>query len=143
MMTMQTVCENCGGEGNKIKDFCTTCKGVGSVHSKAYQTVSIPKGIENNTNIKIKSGGNYGGDLIIQITVKPNPKFRREKNDAYTEINVPVVDMILGATKQVETIYGRKVNVTIPAGTQANKKIKVPGEGFYQPGTQTKGDFYV
>lgn len=61
----------------------------------------------------------------------------------HTEIEVPVVDMILGVTKAVETIYGRKVNVSIPAGTQANKKIKVVGEGFYQPNSQIKGDFYV
>jgi DnaJ-class molecular chaperone len=34
--------------------------------------------------------------------------------------------MILGATKQVDTISGRKTNVTIPAGTPSNKKIKIP-----------------
>jgi DnaJ-class molecular chaperone len=33
--------------------------------------------------------------------------------------------MILGATKPVETIYGRKVNLTIPAGTSSNKKLRI------------------
>ena len=127
MMAMQTVCDSCGGEGSKIKDYCPSCKGQGTSQNKAYQSVSIPRGIENNTNIKVKSGGNFGGDLVIKITIKPNPKFRRDKSDAHTSINIPVVDMILGATKQAETIYGRKVNVTIPAGTPANKKIKVTG----------------
>lgn len=51
--------------------------------------------------MKIKGKGNYGGDLLIKISVRPNPKFRREGINAHTELEVPVVDMILGATKQV------------------------------------------
>lgn len=76
--------------------------------------------------MRIKGKGNYGGDLIIKISVRPHPKFKRDGFNVYSELDVPVVDMILGATKQVETIYGRKVNLTIPAGTQGNKKLKIP-----------------
>ena len=51
--------------------------------------------------------------------------------------------MILGATKEVETIYGRKANLYVPPGTQANKKLKLANEGFYKPNTNIKGDHYV
>ena len=52
-------------------------------------------------NIKIKGKGNYGGDLIIKISVRPNPKFRREGSNVYSQLEVPVVDLVLGVTKQV------------------------------------------
>lgn len=63
--------------------------------------------------------------MIIKISVRPNPKFRRDGFNVHSELDVPVVDMVLGATKQVETIYGRKVNLVIPAGTQSNRKLKI------------------
>jgi DnaJ-class molecular chaperone len=45
MMVMQTVCEGCQGQGTKIKDFCPSCKGNGTQQSKAYETITIPRGI--------------------------------------------------------------------------------------------------
>lgn len=63
--------------------------------------------------------------MIIKISVRPNPKFKRDGFNVHSELDVPVVDMVLGATKQVETIYGRKVNLAIPAGTQSNRKLKI------------------
>lgn len=33
--------------------------------------------------------------------------------------------MILGATKEVETIYGKKASLYIPPGTQTGKKLKI------------------
>lgn len=77
------------------------------------------------------------------VNVRKSPKFRREGYNAVCSIDVPVIDLILGASKQVETIYGKKTNLNIPAGTQANSKIKIPLEGFYHPNTTLKGDFYV
>lgn len=81
---MQTVCGACNGEGSVIKDFCPTCRGAGTQQSKNYESINIPRGIENNTNIKIKGKGNYGGDLLIKISVKPNPKFRRDGHNVHT-----------------------------------------------------------
>lgn len=83
---MQTVCESCGGEGKKIKQFCTSCKGMGTQQTKAYETITIPRGIQNNTNIKLKGRGNNGSDLIIKISVRPHPKFRREGNNVYSDL---------------------------------------------------------
>ena len=45
MMVMQTLCEGCQGQGTKIKDLCPSCKGNGTQQSKAYETITIPKGI--------------------------------------------------------------------------------------------------
>lgn len=83
MMVMQIVCEGYQGQGTKIKDFCPSCKGNGTQQSKAYETITIPRGIQNNTNIKIKGKGNYGGDLIVKISVRPHPKFKRDGSNVY------------------------------------------------------------
>ena len=54
------------------------------------------------------------------------PNFKREGYNAFSELNIPIIDLILGSEKKVDTIYGRKVTIKIPAGTQINSKIKIP-----------------
>ena len=99
--------------------------------------------MENNTTLRIPKKGHYDGDLYVRLSVGNNNSFKRTGQDAFSDLEVPVIDLILGATKEVETIYGRKANLYIPPGTQANKKLKLANEGFYKPNTNIKGDHFV
>ena len=143
MMVMRTNCDYCGGEGKIIKEHCGSCKGMGKQNVIAKETITIPQGIDNHTNINLKGKGSLGGDLVIIIKVKKSPNFKREGYNAFSELNIPIIDLILGSEKKVDTIYGRKVTIKIPAGTQINSKIKIPLQGFYHPNTRLKGDHYV
>lgn len=83
------------------------------------------------------------GDLIIKIAVKRHPTFRREGNDSHVEKEISVVDAILGAEIQVETIYGETKKVKISPGTQNGDKIKVMKEGFFKLNTNDKGNHVI
>ena len=67
--------------------------------------------------------GEYG-DLVIEILEKPNDKFKREGNDLITEIEVPVIDAILGCNVNVLTIDGKKLSAKIPSGPIKGFKSK-------------------
>ena len=58
--------------------------------------MKVPKGIDQNANLRYKGKGNFGGDLIIKIKVRKNPQFRREGNNVHSEISLSVFDLILG-----------------------------------------------
>lgn len=75
-------CNSCGGSGNVIKDPCTTCRGQGVTNQLVTETISIPRGIESGMSLRVASKGGASsrgpsGDLIIKITVKKSPDFRR------------------------------------------------------------------
>lgn len=64
------------------------------------ETVTIPKGVDTGMTFKIpgKGGPATGpgastGDLIIKVTVKPNPEFKREGSDVFTTAKISVADV--------------------------------------------------
>lgn len=132
VMMMRMECERCQGSGSIIGSPCTTCSGRGIETVRTQEEIKFPRGIDSGAQLKFKSKGHLNGDLIIQVSVKPHPNFKREGNDAVTEQDVSVVDAILGTEVLIKNIYGETKTIKIPAGTQNNDKIKLPKEGFYR-----------
>lgn len=80
---IQQVCGNCDGMGTIIRSPCMTCRGKGSVHATAKETINIPKGVDNGVNLRVAKKGHCGsggphGDLIIHVKVRPHSYFKRE-----------------------------------------------------------------
>ncbi len=67
-----------------------------------------------------------------------DPFFKRKGNDAYVDIPINIAQAVLGSTIRVRTPEGKRVNVRIPAGTQAEQVLRLRGLGF--DGT---GDLYI
>ena len=84
------------------------------------------------------SFGGTAGDLIIRISVKPDPYFRREGNDIYTDyyLTIPQVyyykiralvlfeQAVLGDKINVKTLDGMKT-ISIDKGTQPGDRKKI------------------
>ena len=68
---------------------------------------------KGNTSLNGESG-----DLLIKITVKPHPVFKREGSDILSEKKITVTEAILGTTLEVDTVYG-KSKLKIPPGTSS------------------------
>ncbi len=81
-MTRMNVCKDCNGAG-KITVACNTCLGVGEMLREVKETVVIPKGIDTGENVVLEGKGNLKlnkrdrGDLIILVTVREHPLFKR------------------------------------------------------------------
>jgi len=148
MIETEAVCDLCKGRGKRIKVACTTCQGKGYNHVKTDIEVNIPAGINSGQQIRISGKGERGelggpnGDLYLEIAINKHPHFTREGNDIHLEVPISFVDATLGVTVDVPTVYG-DVSLSIPAGTQPDKILKIKGKGVKDLRGQTPGDQYV
>jgi molecular chaperone DnaJ len=89
------MCTGCDGEGSTTTP-CMSCNGTGSVHQQVRENISIPKGIDSGVNLRMAKKGNYStratnkvlgdpGDLLIKVTVRPHPYYRRDGANIYTD----------------------------------------------------------
>jgi curved DNA-binding protein len=107
--------------------------------------VRIPKGVRQGQHIRLAKQGEAGigqaepGDLYLEIEFRPHPLFRVEGKDVYMDLPLAPWEAALGATVKVPTPSG-KVDLKIPANTQAGRKLRLKGRGI--PAGQA-GDFYV
>lgn len=113
---------------------------------KSYE-ITIPAGIESGKTIRLKGKGMPGsggaGDLLLKITVREKPGFRREGMDIYTKLRVPFATAALGGEAVVPTIYGNVV-CRIKAGTQSGTKIRLKGKGIVSmKNSSVHGDQYA
>ncbi|HSW64796.1 MAG TPA: molecular chaperone DnaJ [Dissulfurispiraceae bacterium] len=146
--TMTQGCRQCGGTGKKIKSACARCGGHGAVRKADTVKAKIPAGVDNGSVVKLKGKGNAGvggghsGDLLIKITVRPHPYFKRKGDDLTVQVPVTFGEAALGARIEVPTIDGF-ASMKLPASTQGGQRFKLSGKGFINPKTKERGDQFV
>jgi len=118
----------------------------GRVHTRERTLkVKIPKGVREGQHIRLAgqgmpgSGGAASGDLYLQIGFHSHNLYRVDGRDVYLELPVTPWEAALGATLKLPTPAGH-VNLTIPAGSQSGRKMRLKGRGI--PGS-TVGDMFV
>ena len=132
---MQTIgtCQKCGGSGRVPSKGCVTCNGTGRRHSENRMKVTIPKGVETGTRLRLKEMGDFGkdgtGDLYIDVNVMPDKQFTRRGDDIYIEVGVPFYVAALGGEITVPTLDGSK-SVRLEEGTQSGSRITLKGQGI-------------
>ena len=134
-MQSTTTCPRCGGRGQIIKTPCATCKGKGKVRRSHRISVKVPAGVDAGQSVRVRgegcvgSGGGPNGDLLVEISIRRHPIFRREDRDVLCEVPISFTQAALGATIQVPTLDG-KVAFDIPEGTQTGKEFVLWGRGI-------------
>jgi len=73
------------------------------------------------------------------MSVRPHPAFERKGDDLFTEVEVPLVDTILGGEAEVPTPKGKLV-LKIPPETQNGKVFRLGGQGMPHLGGSGRGD---
>lgn len=113
---------------------------------KSYE-VTIPPGVTEGSLVRLSgqggsgSGGGEAGDLYLRIHLLPDPGFTVNDHNLATGIDIAPWEAALGAKVTVATIDGR-INLSIPAGTQSGKILRVRGKGMPVP-QGTYGDLLV
>ncbi|MDJ0646786.1 MAG: J domain-containing protein [Flavobacteriaceae bacterium] len=131
-----------------LKDVYRTHKRIVTVNNKNIR-ITIPAGVVNGQIIKIKGYGGTGisggpnGDLYIQFSIVNSTKFKRDKDNLYTSVDLDLYTAILGGTITVDTFDG-KAKLTIQPETKNGTKVKLKGKGFpkYKKEGQF-GDLYI
>jgi curved DNA-binding protein len=91
--------------------------------------VTIPRGADNGTRIKLSGQGPGGGDLVVVVRVRPHPVFSRRGKDLERELPVRLKEALLGAEVPVTTLKGKGL-LRIPAGTQSGRIFRLKGQGM-------------
>jgi len=146
--TMASPCPTCRGAGTVIERPCKACHGNGKVQQKSEIELNIPAGIEEGVQLRVTGQGDAGergaprGDLYVVIREKAHKIFQRSGPDLMTEIPCSFSTLALGEKVEIPTLTG-KVELAIPAGTQAGKVLRLRGQGMPAMDTGRKGDLLV
>jgi molecular chaperone DnaJ len=147
-MVNVSMCDRCRGEGTLIQDPCKECHGQGVVRVTRTLRVSIPAGIDDNSQIRLANEGEPGprggpsGHLYLVIHVQPHRYFRRQGNDLLVDLPINVAQAALGTELEIESLDG-PVKIKVPAGTQSGRAIRVRGKGVPYLREGGRGDLQV
>lgn len=117
-----------------LSDVYTSHKQTLTVNGKNIR-LTIPAGVENGQTIKIKGHGGPGvqggpkGDLYITFNIVNNTKFKREKENLFSNVSLDLYTALLGGELTVDTFAG-KVKLKVKPETQTGTKVKLKGKGF-------------
>ena len=143
------VCPTCQGTGEVASKVCSTCAGQGTVPRAKRIQVRIPAGVDNGSRIRIAGEGQPGigggprGDLLLVISVKPDAAFERKGDDLYTDVNVELVNAMLGGQVAVPTPDDRRLLLTIPPETQNGRVFRLAGKGMPRLRGEGSGNLYA
>ncbi len=132
--SVQQTCPNCRGQGKTVNDPCPDCNGQGRLQKHKTLSVKIPAGVDNGDRIRLAGegeagvNGGPGGDLYVQVQVKPHSIFNRDDNDLLCEMPISIITATLGGELEVPTLKGR-LKLKIPAETQSGNLFRLRGKG--------------
>ncbi|OQX86137.1 molecular chaperone DnaJ [candidate division KSB1 bacterium 4484_87] len=147
-MVNVTTCSNCGGEGRVIRDKCPVCNGQGRVKEENSISVNIPAGVATGNYITLRGEGHVGprggttGNAIIIIEEEEHPYFERHGDDVLYDLYISFSQAALGDDVEVPTLKG-KAKLSIPAGTQSGKILRMRGKGIRHLHNHGYGDELV
>ncbi|MCL3881427.1 molecular chaperone DnaJ [Marivita sp. GX14005] len=147
--TVERTCPTCSGLGQTIKNPCKNCAGAGRVQKERALSVNIPKGVETGTRIRLAGEGEAGlrggppGDLYIFIDVAPHKLFERDGVHLHCRVPVSMTVAALGGTIEVPTIDGGRSRVSIPAGSQSGRQMRLRSKGMPALRGQGQGDMFI
>ncbi|MEM8757592.1 MAG: DnaJ C-terminal domain-containing protein [Planctomycetota bacterium] len=115
--------------------------------------VQIPAGVRDGAKLRVRGVGHADpaspgtrGDLILTVSVKPHPLFRRgeptrgeREADVYLDLPLTIEEATLGAKIEIPTPTG-VATVSVPAGSASGRKIRLRGQGC---ASTPAGDLYA
>ena len=110
--------------------------------------VKIPAGVDNGEKLRFKGQGGPGigkgrpGDAYIEISIKPDRKFKRNGNNLEVKVPLTLDEAVNGAKIKIPTIDGA-VMLSIPEGINNGAKLRIKGKGMTDKKGKGKGDLFV
>ncbi|OIO58599.1 MAG: molecular chaperone DnaJ [Alphaproteobacteria bacterium CG_4_10_14_0_2_um_filter_63_37] len=146
--TVSRPCPQCEGTGTIIPEPCSTCHGQGRLRRPKKLKITVPKGADEGTRIRLSGHGEPGlhgapsGDLYIVLHLKEHPIFDREGPHLLCEVPISFTEAALGAEAEIPTLGGR-AKIKIPAGTQNGRMFRLRGKGIFDRRSGATGDLLV
>ncbi len=110
--------------------------------------LKLKPGVRDGQKLRIKGkggpgmGGGPNGDLYLEVTVKSHKVFERKEDDLYRDLPISVSTAALGGKVTVPLLQG-SISMTVAAGTNNGKVLRLKGKGMPAYGKDTAGDLYL
>lgn len=110
--------------------------------------VAIPAGIEEGKQIRLRGQGHPGplggepGDALVTVKIAPHPLFQVSGRDLKLDLPVAFYEAVLGAKVAAPTLDGQ-VELSIPAGSNGGRVLRLRGKGLPVVDGKPAGDLYV
>ncbi len=147
MFLIENTCSSCGGAG-KSSTPCDTCHGDTVVSETRTVLVTVPPGVDSNTNLRLVNQGDAGfkngprGHLWVKVQVARHPDFKRDGTDVHVTVPLPLHVAILGGTVDVPTLNG-SATLKVPGGTQPNDQQIMRNKGIKVVNKPQYGHQYI
>jgi molecular chaperone DnaJ len=105
--------------------------------------VKFPPGVRDGQKIRLTGKAEGGGNVYITVRVSKHPLFTRDGADLTTDLALNLGEALLGAEISIPTLAGKKLLLTIPAGTQNGRVFRLSGQGLPRFGAEGRGDLRV
>jgi DnaJ-class molecular chaperone len=105
------------------------------VHQGKEHAIKIPPGASDGTRIRYN-------DFDVSINVLPHETFRRDGDDIFVDVPVPLSMASLGGEIEVPTVDG-EVKMKVRSGTQPATMIRLQGRGVPHLRGRGRGDHYI
>jgi len=147
IFTQVGVCTKCNGAGRVIEKVCPRCEGLGRIRAIKTIDISIPKGIDDGTQLRLHGEGESGqggnGDLYVVVHLRQHPVFRRRGDDLFMVKEISFPEATLGSKVDIKTINGETGTLKIPEGAQYGDIFKLKRKGMPSIRGSSYGDLYI
>lgn len=141
-------CATCGQTGSTIENPCDECEGSGRVPDRQHVTVTVPAGIDDGMQLRLRGLGEAGirgaqaGDLIVTVRVAPHEYLHREGDDLHCRATLSITQAALGGEIGACGLLEEKP-IYVPAGSQHGDTVRMKGQGMPRLRGSGRGDMYV
>jgi len=148
----QTVCPDCNGEGEIIRDRdkCKQCDGKKTTVERKVLHVNVDRGVKSGQKIEFRGEGDQTpgvqpGDVVFEIEQKPHPRFQRKDDDLFYHTDIDLVTALAGGKLFIEHLDERWLSVDIlPGEVISPGTVKmIRGQGMPSYRHHDCGNMYV
>ncbi|MEL7238389.1 MAG: DnaJ C-terminal domain-containing protein [Planctomycetota bacterium] len=93
----------------------------------------VPAGVKDGQRVRLRGKGNSShgstGDLILVVSVRAHPYFKRDGDNLVLDLPISVWEAMLGTKVEVPTLDAH-VTLTVPPGSSGGQKLRIKGQGL-------------
>lgn len=105
--------------------------------------IVLPPGYEDGDSVRYPRLGPDSGDLVVTFRIKADNTWQRNGPHVTTEKIVPIWNLILGTTVNINTLEGSTLSLSVPARTQPGTLLRLKQQGLPDKNSSTRGDMLV
>ncbi|MDR2205179.1 MAG: molecular chaperone DnaJ [Flavobacteriaceae bacterium] len=145
----QTTCRTCHGLGKIADKIPPGADTQGLIKKEEEVTIQIPAGAREGIQLSVRGKGNdapfggISGDLLVVVEEEEDKLIKREGDNLHQELYISFAEAALGTKKEIPISASGKVKITIEAGTQSGKILRLSGKGLPNLDGYGRGDMFI